>query len=379
MNRQEELKLTEEVLELKSAKSAFLGDGVERLSYDNYRSEERFRNELDKVFRQLPHAIAHGSALEGPDTFLRASHAGVPLLITRDSDGVPHAFVNTCRHRGMQLVAEQSGCAKRFTCPYHAWSYGTDGGFLTAPHFDQGFGELDKAELGLKSVSCVERFGFIWITLDASSRDHVDDLFAPIAEDFESLRIEGLRVAHETVVQVEANWKLLVEGGLEAYHFKVAHKDTIGPYFENNLSTFQVFGDHIRSVLPRATLADSDVQDDSFRLLDHANILYVLFPTTQLLVQQDHIVWTQTNPISPGLTESRMVTLVPAEDLEGEKAQGYWAKNHHITCTTLGEDSSVAEGIQRSINAGFDQTMILGRFESALGAFNDTVTRRLAS
>jgi len=36
-----------------------------------------------------------------------------------------------------------------------------------------------------------------------------------------------------------ANWKVLVEGGLESYHFKVAHRETVGRLFEDNLSTYR--------------------------------------------------------------------------------------------------------------------------------------------
>ncbi|WP_439101785.1 aromatic ring-hydroxylating oxygenase subunit alpha [Congregibacter sp.] len=378
MKRQDELGLSEELLQLKNANSAFLGDGVALQSYDHYRSDKRFADENNKIFRRLPHAVAHSGALAGSNAFLRAEYAGVPLLLSRDDQGRAHAFVNACRHRGMQLVEKQAGCVKRFTCPYHAWSYGTDGGFMAAPHFDQGFAELDKAELGLRRLECAERFGFVWVTIDSSDDLQFDEHFAPIADDFEALKIAGLVVVEETVLDIKANWKLLVEGGLEAYHFKVAHRNTIGPFFENNLSTFQVLGEHLRSVLPRTSLAETDRTDAAFRLLDHANILYLMFPNTQFLVQQDHVVWIQANPRAAGRTELRVRTLAPAEATEREDAGAYWEKNHRITCATLAEDFAIAEGIQRSVNAGLDQSMIFGRFESALGVFNDTVKRCLA-
>ncbi|EAQ98094.1 aromatic ring-hydroxylating oxygenase subunit alpha [Congregibacter litoralis] len=379
MQKEEELKLTEEVLQLKEANSAFLGAGVTQQGYDHYRGEKRFEDERQKLFRRLPHAVAHSAALAGSHAFLRAEYAGVPLLLTRDDRGQAQAFVNACRHRGMELVAEEAGCARRFTCPYHAWTYGSDGELLAAPHFEQGFGELDKAELGLHRLACVERFGFIWVTIDASDEIQFDDYFAPIAADFEALNIAELGVAEETVLNLKANWKLLVEGGLEAYHFKVAHKNTIGPFFENNLSTYQVLGDHLRSVLPRTSLADSDTSSPDFRLLDHANLLYLMFPNTQFLVQQDHLIWIQANPLATDCTELRLRTLAPAESLGQDELREYWKKNHAITCATLREDFAIAEGIQRSVQAGLDQSMIFGRFESGLGAFNTTVSRRLAS
>ncbi len=81
--------------------------------------------------------------------------------------------------------------------------------------------------------------------------------------------------------------------------FRVAHKKTIGPFYEDNLSTYQKLGPHLRSILPRTSLVDI-AQDDpqDWRLRDHANILYNLFPLTSLLVQQDHVVWISQMPLA---------------------------------------------------------------------------------
>ena len=73
--------------------------------------------------------------------------------------------------------------------------------------------------------------------------------------DLNWLDLPDLEVAAETTLDIHANWKLLVEGGLEAYHFKVAHRDTIAPYFNDNQSTYELLGDHIRSVLLRTSFA----------------------------------------------------------------------------------------------------------------------------
>ncbi|ETZ97660.1 rieske domain protein, partial [Mycobacterium kansasii 662] len=44
------------------------------------------------------------------------------MLLTRTSDGSVRAFDNVCLHRQAQ-VATGCGTAKRFSCPYHAWTY----------------------------------------------------------------------------------------------------------------------------------------------------------------------------------------------------------------------------------------------------------------
>ncbi|BBX95770.1 hypothetical protein MLAC_10640 [Mycobacterium lacus] len=53
-------------------------------------------------------------------------------MLTRASDGSVKAFDNVCLHRQSQVV---SGCgtAKRFTCPYHAWTYDNTGRLAGLP------------------------------------------------------------------------------------------------------------------------------------------------------------------------------------------------------------------------------------------------------
>ncbi len=212
------------------------------------------------------------------------------------------------------------------------------------------------------------------MALNPEEGQSIEQSLAPIAVDLESLGIASLRIVKQSVIPQAANWKLLIEGGLEAYHFKVAHRNTIRPYFENNLSTYQVFGDHIHSVLPRTTLAAAKPTDSSFQLRDHANIAYWLAPNAQMLVQQDHIVWMQTGPVSPTETGMRLVTLAPASSLADKE---HWEKNHHITLKTLREDFEIGTRIQESVGSGIEQTLIFGRFESALSAFNDIIERHL--
>src|SRR3546814_17718157 len=49
------------------------------------------------------------------------------VVIVRGQDDQIRAFHNICSHRALKLVWGERGCDKRFVCPYHAWSYDTDG------------------------------------------------------------------------------------------------------------------------------------------------------------------------------------------------------------------------------------------------------------
>ena len=212
--------------------------------------------------------------------------------------------------------------------------------------------------------------------LSDDAADSFDRYFEGIAEDLEALGLDDAVIVGEVTQNRRANWKILVEGGIEAYHFRIAHKSTIGPHFEDNLSSYRMFGPHMRSILPRTSMAKltPDTRSD-WRLRDHANVLYSLFPTTQLLVQQDHVAWIRQEPVSAGESILKLVLLAP-QGAAGDTA--HWARNLEITRTTLDEDFDIGESIQSGLMSGANDEMLFGRFEGALGAFNDTVDRYAA-
>lgn len=375
MNRTTELQLIDELLNLREAQQHYRDDAVSYSHVDHYVSQSRFNVEQQKIFSSLPIAVAHHSEIASSGDFVKREVANRSVLVTRDSEGTTRVFHNICRHRGTRLVDESRGCKHRFTCPYHAWTYSNQGDLISAPHVESGFPNLDKATYGLKEIRSVERFGFIWMVLSDDADVDIDTYFEPIAQDASALGLDDLAIAADQSSVHQCNWKILVEGGIESYHFKVAHRQTIGPYFEDNLSTYQMLGSHMRSVLMRSsmhTLSSSD--RTAWRLRDHANIIYTFFPLTQLLVQQDHVVWINSNPIGADQTELRLVTLAPKSKLNEE---AYWAKNHAITTTTLAEDFAIGESIQSGLSSGANQALTFGRFEGALKTFNDLVNSYL--
>ena len=83
--------------------------------------------------------------------------AGESIIVLRDREGALRAFFNVCRHRGTRICREESGrFAETIQCPYHAWTYGTDGRLVGAPHMQdvRGLrqGRLPAARRGARRV-----------------------------------------------------------------------------------------------------------------------------------------------------------------------------------------------------------------------------------
>ena len=83
--------------------------------------------------------------------YLMVEVGGESVLVVADDDGLPRAFLNTCRHRGARLVIMPEGTVRRLQCPYHAWTYGLDGTLRSAP-FTDGLEDFDQSCFGLHQV-----------------------------------------------------------------------------------------------------------------------------------------------------------------------------------------------------------------------------------
>ncbi|MEM8731285.1 MAG: SRPBCC family protein [Pseudomonadota bacterium] len=382
MDKQTEVTLIKEIIGLAEQKSAYLDDAITHSPIARYASPERFEREHAMMFRRRPVVVAHGTELDGPRTFLTKTFLGLPVLLTRDDEGTAHAFLNVCRHRGARLERDATGCKRVFTCPYHAWSWTNQGALRSVPQEAQGFPDLQRAERGLRRLPCREAHGFIWIIANPDAVDipEIDTWLGGLGADLSWFDLAGHKITTTERLSIAANWKILMEGGLEAYHFRVAHKNTIAPYFPDNLSTYATFGPHLRSVLPRSSMLDlAGTPEADWRIRRDANVLYTILGNTQFLVQQDHVMWLEFDPVSEARTDLRLMTLVPQDTPDTDEMQDHWDKNWSITLATLMEDFELGEEIQAGFSSRGNPSHLFGRFEGALNRLNLTVEEMIAT
>ena len=107
-----EQKILERTFDHIDNKTTDLGDTVWKEPVANYLSQERFESEI-ALLRSLPVVFCLSAMLPDKGSYVARKAAGTPLLVVRGDDGKVRAFINGCRHRGMQ-VAKNSGCARAF-------------------------------------------------------------------------------------------------------------------------------------------------------------------------------------------------------------------------------------------------------------------------
>lgn len=378
MDRQTEIKLIKEIIDLKKRGETQYHEEPRNVSTKRYICPDWFEKEKQKLFFANP--IAIGITAEVPDCgdyqVIEAIN-GLSLIMVRDQNERVRVYANACRHRNARLLANgESGCKKRFSCPYHAWTYNTEGQLVGAPEFDKGFSHLDKTNLGLIEFDAKVEHGIVLVNLDRNQSLSNKSLHPEMAKGFSYLNIEGQRVYKKRSYIVKANWKILLEGGIEAYHFNVAHRHTLAPFFLGNLSTWNDMGNgNLRMILPKKPiLAAKELPEEEWDLRKMANIIYNISPTMLFLAQPDNISLIKMTPLSPGETRIEEVLLVdsPKDGAEWSPEElKMHETNYHLVHKILMEDWVLGETIQANMESGVSEQVHLGRFESALIWFHD--------
>ena len=169
-----------------------------------------FELELDRIITRNWILAGHVSELAEPGDFKVVEVARESAIIVRGKDGSIRAFANVCRHRGSLVCLEESGNTRKFACPYHGWTYDTDGRLIAARSMPDGF---DKSGYSLRPVSYGEIHGLMFVcfcddppSLDGAVRDLEEpmDLFdfpnlkvaanddRRLARNFDNLEVPGL-------------------------------------------------------------------------------------------------------------------------------------------------------------------------------------------
>ncbi len=186
-----------------------------------YTDDAVYELELERVVNRNWILAGHESELPDPGDFKVFNVARESAIIVRSNDGTIRAFANVCRHRGSLVCLESKGSTNKFVCPYHGWTYDTDGKLIAARNMDSDF---DTSTHGLKSVSLDSVHGFLLVCFTDSPlslEGCKNDLAAPMA----MFDMRNLMVAAHKEYSIPANYKLSIENYQECYHCATAHPD----------------------------------------------------------------------------------------------------------------------------------------------------------
>ncbi|MDO7833971.1 aromatic ring-hydroxylating dioxygenase subunit alpha [Sphingobium sp. HBC34] len=189
-----------------------------------YSDPEFFAVERARIFRPAWQIVAHESDIPNPGDFQTLDYIGESVIVLRGDDGAVRAFTNVCRHRGARIVDGTSGCAHKLVCPYHGWTYETDGRLSGVPmkaSYGDGFALADH---GLSPVAVENWQGFLFVRLADDGGPSVAEMMAPHAAEIAPYRFADLRALGRVTLRPRAvNWKIIGDNYSDGLHITVAH------------------------------------------------------------------------------------------------------------------------------------------------------------
>lgn len=354
-------------------------DKAHQFPTDPYVSPERAQQEVDQLFKKHPILVGFSTDFPKSGSYRAETFAGVPTLILRDANGEMKAYLNICPHRTTPL-AEGCGVKKRFTCPYHAWTFGMDGKLVNIPA-DEGFVDLDRSTLNLRPLPIVEKYGMIWVGLTADASVDIDSGLGDLKSDFEAYGYDSYVHYKTFEVEQEFNWKVSVDTFLETYHLRFLHRNSIKGAILSNLQLVDATGHGLREVQPRDTFEEDfkSKPEAEWDVIKHSAIAYVLFPNTIFIMQSDHVeIWRAfPDRDNPNRSKIYFDVYVP-EPPQTEKAKRYWDANiDYGVQIVLKEDFPLGETNQIAYRSGAATHVNFGKNEPALTYYHTMIREQI--
>jgi phenylpropionate dioxygenase-like ring-hydroxylating dioxygenase large terminal subunit len=213
-----------------------------------YTDERVFAAEQQHLFPACWVLAGFRSDVANPEDWI-ALEIGAMSVTVQNFDGELRAFHNVCSHRFNIMRTAEQGHGK-LQCPYHGWIFGANGcpaAIPSRPRF-AGLDEDRVRRLALRrfALECCGDLIFVRLAEDGPSLAEYCGARWPTLQRFTSAL--GSRVGHNRCT-ISANWKVIVENGLEGYHASFIHPQTLGQMrsnkfelsVEDRLSTYEEF------------------------------------------------------------------------------------------------------------------------------------------
>lgn len=279
-----------------------------------YHSQALFDLERDHVFLSHWQIAGHQNDIPAPGDWITFDLFGERAVIMRGRDGVVRAFHNLCRHRGARVVDGDHGhCKGAIVCPFHGWVYNLDGTLRGAAQ-PSTFGEMDRADFGLKPIELGVFHGFLFLRFRPGPQPDVATLLAPYDADFAAYGAESIVPVKvpDWSVDLPVNWKSVRDVDNEGYHVPMAHpalQDLYGRDYRDEYLTDGLhfsagyFGDAPgRRWSVRHYLKHAPQQEWLPERLRNAWTYYGLFPNMVLAFTPESIQFYHDIPLGPGNT-----------------------------------------------------------------------------
>ena len=312
---------------------------------ESYFESEIFRLETERIFYRTWMHVCHESQLRHAGDYVTYRLGDQSVIIVRGEGNELRAFHNVCQHRGRELL-EGAGNAKAIVCPYHGWTYHTDGSVIHARGSELVPG-LDLSRICLQPVRLETVAGFVFVNLDRNA-EPLGSLYAGFEDELRGFEPDVERLVHvrRTIFDLAVNWKVAVENYLEAYHLVNVHPAlrnsvrndewcmTLNPNYTAMIGTANVEGD----IAYDFTAAEKLAQTNWWLW---PMVMFEQMPGGSQLFTYNHV------PLEPERTLQVVDFYFPDDSLSDEQL----AEIEYVEKVVRIEDKVAIEGVQRGLHS----------------------------
>jgi len=278
------------------------------------------------------------------------------------------------------VVPEGGGTARRFACPYHAWTYDDHGALVGLPKRDD-FGEIDERGSGLTPLAVAERSGLVFVSLDPDAALAIDPFLSGYGEMLDHLGLDTCHLVGRQSIP-GPNWKIAYDGYLDFYHLPILHRNTFGSGLPND-AFYDAWGPHQRVSMPSPALLELERKpEDEWDPAQLIGGVWTIFPHVSIADFDAGGKLYLVSQLFPGATAAESVTVqsflstTPPEPARQPAIDAIMALLRRVV-----EEEDYATGlrIQRAMAAKAKEHVLFGRNEGGGQRFHDWVDALLAT
>lgn len=384
MRPERERQLSDEFFRLYTSKQTSMADAPRLQSTAIYSDHDYLREERARLFRGHPLVFCLSGEVAQPGDYVAADLDGLPVVVVRGKDGQLRAMVNMCTHRGARIYNGERGTVRGggIACPFHAWSFDTQGNLLMQPRSHDGFADCATEARSMRQLELIERHGVVFVTPTAADDDprmpvEPTTILGGADDDIRDLCLENCVYFGSATRKLPLNWKLVIDTFLEAYHVFALHKDSLSPRQFSSPCIFEDMGPVGLVIGIRRTMTEEQAKTPEDRLFSpHATLQYIVYPNVIISHQIDHI---ETWRVFPGASPDEAIATTSiysyGKDID-ERTQRYLRRSIEVLMdVTDKEDFPQVIQTQRGLMAGGSSEFVFGRNEPGLIAYHDWLDR----
>ena len=346
-----------------------------------YTDPDIYELEKERIFYRTWQYVAHQSLFPNPGDYVTLRICDQNIFVIRGSDGEPRAFYNVCRHRAHELLPDGMGNIERtIVCPYHAWSYSTDGQLRGAP-LSQSRSGFRRGDFGLTQIRLEMFLDSAFVNLDPDALP-LSELAADLEADvrqrlpyFGNVRTTRINGIGQT--EISAGWKVVVDNYVECYHCDHAH-----PAF-SDIICMDTYRHDIFGLWARQTGSDIRLENSAYAVDPQSPVqfsaFWYLWPnmTVNVMPGEEEVNFSAIRPTGADTVSFEGHSLSAKSGFDEDSAA-------YIANVLTPEDIGLCESVQKGLKSkGYRQGPLIvdekrsGRGEHAVHFFHRLVQSAL--